>query len=31
VLILGEPRQRHVEDAFLGPAGFSGDGEHLGG
>jgi len=31
VLILSESRQWHVEDAFFGPAGFGGDGEHLGG
>ncbi len=31
VLILGKTRQRHVEDALLGPSGFCGDGEHLGG
>jgi hypothetical protein len=31
VLILGESRQRHVENPLLGPTGFGGDGEHLGG
>ncbi len=30
VLVLGETCQRHEEDAFLGPAGFGGDGKHLG-
>jgi len=31
VLILSESRQRHVEDALLGPAGLGGEGEDLGG
>jgi len=31
VLILSESRQWHEEDAFLRPAGFGGDSEHLGG
>jgi hypothetical protein len=31
VLILGESRQRHVEDPLFGPAGFGGEGEDLGG
>jgi len=31
MVILCELRQRHEEDALLGPAGFGGDGEHLGG
>ena len=31
VLILSESRERHVEDAFFGPAGFGGEGEDLGG
>jgi hypothetical protein len=31
VLILGESRERHVEDALFGPAGFGGEGEDLGG
>jgi len=31
VLKLRQPRQRHEDDPFLGPAGFCGDGEHLGG
>jgi len=31
VLILGESRQRHEQNPILGPAGFSGDSEHLGG
>jgi hypothetical protein len=30
MLILGQPRQWHEEDAFFGPAGFGGDGKHLG-
>jgi hypothetical protein len=31
MVILCELRQRHEEDPFLGPTGFGGDGEHLGG
>ena len=31
VLILRQPRQRHEQDPLLGPAGFGGDGEDLGG
>jgi hypothetical protein len=31
MVILGESRQRHEENAFLWPTGFGGDGEHLGG
>ena len=31
VLILSESRQRHEQDPLLGPAGFGGDGEDLGG
>ena len=30
VLVLSQSRQRHEEDALLGPAGLGGDGEHLG-
>ena len=30
VLVLGETCQRHEDDAILGPAGFGGDGKHLG-
>jgi hypothetical protein len=30
VLVLGESRQRHEQNPILGPAGFGGDGEHLG-
>jgi hypothetical protein len=31
VLVLGEPGQGQVQDAFFGPAGFGGNGEDLGG
>jgi hypothetical protein len=31
VLILSKSSQRHVENPLLGPAGFGGDGEDLGG
>jgi hypothetical protein len=30
VLVLGETCQRHEEDSFFWPAGFGGDGKHLG-
>jgi hypothetical protein len=31
VLVLREAGHRHEQDPFLGPAGFGGDGEDLGG
>ncbi len=31
VLVLEQPGQRHEQNPLLGPAGFGGDGEHLGG
>jgi hypothetical protein len=31
VLVLEQPRQRHEQNPLLRPAGFGGDGEHLGG
>jgi hypothetical protein len=31
MLVLRQPRQRHEQNPFLGPAGFGSDGEHLSG